>query len=192
MDFRDRLKDLLVQRSVRLGSFTLASGARSDYYVDARRTTMSAEGQFLVGHVVLDAIRASGLGATRIGGLTMGADPIAYAVAHRSYLERTPLDAFSVREKAKVHGTGQRVEGGLSASDRCLMIEDSMTTGGSTLAAVEAVREVGAEVVGVLTLVDRSEDATASFREAGLTLLSVFRGEELLHAARRSESGSVG
>ena len=99
MDDRARLKELLVERSVRLGDFTLASGARSDYYIDARRTTMCAEGQFLIGRVALAAIRDSGLTPTHVGGLTMGADPIAYAIAHTSFLEGTPIDAFSVRKQ---------------------------------------------------------------------------------------------
>jgi orotate phosphoribosyltransferase len=186
MTDRDRLKALLIERSVRLGDFTLASGAKSDYYVDARRTTMSAEGQRLVGLVAYQAIRDSGLDPTHVGGLTMGADPIAYAIAHRSALEGHPLDGFSVRKRAKDHGTGQRVEGGLSSSDRALMIEDTMTTGRSTLQAVEAVRALGAEIVGALTLVNRSEHAARFYEEQGLKLLSIFTGAELLEAARNA------
>lgn len=190
MDDRERLRNLLLQRSVRLGDFVLASGLRSDYYVDARRTTMSAEGQFLVGRVGLAAIHAHGFDATHVGGLTMGADPIAYAIAHRSYIDGTPFDAFSVRKQAKEHGTGQRIEGGLPPDARCVMVEDSMTTGGSTLKAIDAVEELGARVVGVLTLVDRSEDASALFGARGIPLASVFTGAELLEAARR-RSGSA-
>lgn len=188
MTDRDRLKALLIERSVRVGDFTLASGAKSDYYVDARRTTMSAEGQRLVGLVAYQAIRDSGLDPTHVGGLTMGADPIAYAIAHRSALDGHPIDGFSVRKRAKDHGTGQRVEGGLSASHRALMIEDTMTTGRSTLQAVEAVRAVGADIVGVLTLVNRSENAAGFYRELGLQLLSVFSGTELLEAAKKAAS----
>ncbi|MEX0837298.1 MAG: orotate phosphoribosyltransferase [Gemmatimonadota bacterium] len=184
MDDRERLKSILVERSVRLGDFTLASGARSDYYVDARRTSMSAEGQYLIGRVAQAAVRDSGLRPTHVGGLTMGADPIAYAIAHASWLEGRPLDAFSVRKQAKEHGTGQRIEGGLPVDGRCLMVEDAMTTGGSTLKAIDAVEEYGAKVIGVLTLVDRSENAAARFSERGLPLISVFRGEELLELAR--------
>ncbi len=185
MDHRARLEELLVERSVRLGDFTLASGARSSYYVDARRTSMSAEGQFLIGEVGLAAIRESGLEPTHVGGLTMGADPIAYAIANASWRAGAPLDAYSVRKQAKAHGTGQRIEGGLPEDARCLMVEDAMTTGGSTLKAIEAVEEYGARVVGVLTLVDRSEDAHGLFAQRGLPLLSVFRGTELLEAAKK-------
>lgn len=169
---------------MRVGEFTLASGARSSYYVDARRTTMSAEGQFLVGRVAYELVAGSGLDPTHVGGLTMGADPVAYALAHRSWLEGHPLDAFSVRKKAKEHGTGQRVEGGLPAGARCLVIEDSMTTGSSALEAVTALRELGASVVAVFTLVDREEGGREKLEAAGLTLLSAYSGPELLRAAR--------
>lgn len=188
MTDRDRLKALLIERSVRVGDFTLASGAKSDYYVDARRTTMSAEGQRLVGLVAYQTIRDSGLDPTHVGGLTMGADPIAYAIAHRSALDGHTLDGFSVRKRAKDHGTGQRVEGGLTAAHRALMIEDTMTTGRSTLQAVEAVRAVGAEIVGALTLVNRSENAARFYQEQGLTLLSIFTGAELLEAAKNAST----
>ena len=184
MNHRTRLKQLLVERSVRLGSFTLASGARSNYYIDARATTMSAEGQVLVGHLAPELALSSNLEPTHVGGLTMGADPVAYAIAHRSALDGRPIDGFSVRKKAKEHGTGQRVEGALTAGSRCLMVEDSMTTGKSTLQAVRAVQEHGATVIGVMTLVDRSEDATSLFAAGGLPLLSIFTGEEILEAAR--------
>lgn len=183
MDHRERLKELLVERSVRTGDFTLASGARSSYYVDARRTTMCAEGQALVGLVGLALLRGSGLAFTHLGGLTMGADPVAYAIAHRSWLEGAPLDAFSVRKKAKEHGTGQRVEGGLPAGASCVVVEDSMTSGSSALAAVEALREHGAVVVGVFTLVDRLEGGRERLAAAGLPLYPVFTGPELLEAA---------
>lgn len=187
MTDRDALRTLLVERSVRLGDFTLASGAKADYYIDARRTTMSAEGQRLVGLVALQAIEASGLSVTHVGGLTMGADPVAYAIAHRSALEGRPLDGFSVRKQAKAHGTGQRVEGGLPESARVLMVEDTMTTGGSTLDAVEAVREHGATVVGIFTVVDRSEGrAEKLYAENDLPLISIYTGSELLEAARAS------
>ena len=183
-DGRIRLRDLLVERSVRLGEFTLASGARSSWYVDARRTTMTAEGQHLVGKVCFDLLRGSGLDATHVGGLTMGADPVAYAVAHRSWEEGHPLDAFSVRKKPKEHGTGQRVEGGVPTGARCVVIEDTVTTGGSALDAVRALREHGAEVLAVLAVVDRQEGGRERLEAEGLPLLAVFAGEELVEAAR--------
>ena len=185
MTDRERLESLLVERSVRLGDFTLASGAKSDYYIDARRTTMCAEGQRLVGAVAFEAIVESGLSPTHVGGLTLGADPITYAIVHRSALESAPIDGFTVRKRAKDHGTGQRIEGGLPTKGRALMIEDTMTTGRSTLEAVEAVRTHGTEIVGVLTLVNRSDGAERFYQAQGLPLISIFTGEELLAAARK-------
>ena len=210
------LRRLLVERSVELGEFTLASGAKSDYYIDARRTTMSAEGQRLVGRVAYAAIQDHGLDPTHVGGLTMGADPIAYAIAHVSAGEGNIIDGFSVRKSAKNHGTGQRIEGCLYRNSRVLMVEDTMTTGRSTLQAIEAVRayegrphfdpewsdyyeeflrerrkafrdgdeEKGPEIVGVLTLVNRSEDAEALFKDQGLPLISLYTGSELVAAAK--------
>ena len=180
MTYRDQLKHLLLERSVRFGNFTLSSGGSSTYYIDARRTTMSAEGQVLVGRVGYEIVSQSGLEPTHLGGLTMGADPISYAIAHRSHLEGHPLDGFSVRKEAKHHGTGNRVEGGLDPSSRCLVIEDTLTSGKSTLSAVEALREHCVTVVGVLALVDRSDNAEELFREIGLPLLSFFPVKELL------------
>lgn len=183
MTDRERLKALLVERSVRLGDFTLASGARSSYYVDARVTTMSAEGQALLGKVAWDAIDASGIEPTHVGGLTMGADPVTYAIARESFERGSPVDGFSVRKKAKEHGTGQRIEGGLPTDARCLVVEDSMTTGGSALKAIEAVREHGAEVIGVLTVVDRQEGGEEALEPTGLPLIALYAGPELLEAA---------
>jgi orotate phosphoribosyltransferase len=181
MDDRERLRALLIERSVRLGDFTLRSGARSAYYVDARRTTMSAEGQFLVGKLSWQLLRERAPDATHVGGLTMGADPVAYAIAHRGWLEGHPLDAFSVRKQAKEHGLGQRIEGGLPEHARCVVVEDSMTTGGSALEAIAAVRAHGASVVGVLTIVDREEGAAAAI---DVPILALFTGRELLEAAQ--------
>ncbi len=184
MNERDRLKALLVERSVRLGDFTLASGARSAYYVDARRTTMSAEGQVLTGKVCWEVLRASGYEVTDVGGLTMGADPVSYAIAGESFRQGAPLNGFSVRKQAKEHGTGQRVEGGLPKGARCLVIEDSMTSGGSALKAIEALEEYGVECVAILTLVDREEGGREKVEAAGHPLIAVFTGPELLEAAR--------
>jgi len=181
---RERLKALLVERSVRFGDFTLASGAKADYYIDARTTTMSAQGQALVGSVGYALLRESGLEPTHVGGLTMGADPVAYAIAHRSALDGRPIDGFSVRKEAKGHGTGQRVEGGLPPGARCVVVEDTMTTGQSSLEAVRVVRAHGAEVVGVLAIVNRSQHAMGLYEQEGIRLLWVFTGEELLQAAR--------
>ena len=110
----------------------------------------------------------------------MGADPVAYAIAHHSWLAGTPLDGFSVRKTAKDHGTGQRIEGGLPSDARVLVVEDSMTSGGSSLKAVEAIEAHGAQIAGILTLVDREEGGRERVETAGHQLLSVFTAKELL------------
>jgi orotate phosphoribosyltransferase len=185
MKHRERLRALLVERSLFVGEFTLSSGIRSTYYVDARRTTMAAEGQFLIGAVCLDALQHQRWSATHVGGLTLGADPIAYAIAHASWIMETPMDAFTVRKTAKTHGTGQRIEGGLPKTARCVVVEDSMTSGNSALDAIRAVQEHGAVVAGVLTLVDREEGGRERIvEETGLPVLSIFTAQELLATAR--------
>ena len=115
MDGRARLLGLLAERSFRIGDFTLASGRKSRYYVDARMTTLSAEGQALIGALGLQAIDSAELKPDAVGGLTMGADPIAYAIAHRSFLDGRPIDAFTVRKQPKDHGVGRQIEGCLEA-----------------------------------------------------------------------------
>ena len=188
MDTRDRLLALLIERSLRLGRFTLASGARSTYYVDARATTMTAEGLALVGGVCLGYLRRAGLDPTHIGGPTMGADPIAYAIARQSWDEGRPIDAYSVRKDAKDYGTRRRVEGGLPTDARVVVVEDAMTTGRSTLKAIRAVEEHGARVLAVLALVDREEGARERIAAEGYAVTTVFPASELL-AAGRKQSG---
>lgn len=184
MTDRDRLLHLLAERSVRLGDFVLASGARSSYYVDCRTTTTHAEGQALVGRVGLATLRAAGLDPVAVGGLTMGADPVSYAIAHASWLAGEPVNAFSVRKEAKQHGTGKRVEGCFAAGDRVVVIEDVVTSGASALKAAEAVRAEGGEVLAVLTLVDREAGGREVVEETGYPVISVFRVSELLERAR--------
>ncbi|RMH19684.1 MAG: orotate phosphoribosyltransferase [Gemmatimonadetes bacterium] len=189
---RHRLRDLLLERSVRIGDFTLASGARSDYYVDARPTTMCAEGQALVGRLGLHMLAEAGWAPSHVGGLTLGADPIAYALAHRSFLDGAPIDAFTVRKQAKAHGTGRRIEGGLPEGAAVVVIEDSVTSGGSALQAIEAVRAHGCSVLGVLALVDRDEGGRERLAGAGYLLRAAFSGPELRDAARAQSSSRSG
>ncbi len=173
MSKRERLLDMLVERSFRVGDFTLASGAKSRFYVDARTTTMSAEGQALVGSLALRALDDAELQPDAVGGLTMGADPIAYAIAHRSFLAGRPIEAFSVRKEAKSHGSGRQVEGCLEPGDAVVVIEDTITSGSSALTACSAVEAAGAEVLAVLVLVDREEGGRPTLEEKGYRVLSL-------------------
>lgn len=177
---RDELAELLRRNSIRTGDFVLASGRRSDYYIDGRRTTMSGAGQLLIGRMGLVALDERGWSPSSVGGLTLGADPVAYAIAHAAAREGRALDAFTVRKEAKAHGAGRRVEGPLEPGATVVVVEDVVTTGGSALAAIEAVREFGASVAGVLAVVDREEGGRESIEAAGHSLLTLFRVSELL------------
>ena len=176
---RAALITLLKQRSVRFGDFTLASGAHSPYYIDCRLTTMSALGQILIGPLGLQALHDAGWSPDAIGGLTMGADPLAYAIAAASAATDRPIDAFSVRKDAKKHGTGRRIEGNFKPGDRVVVIEDVITSGGSAITAINAVREEGGEVIGLLALVDREAGGRARAEAAGIMVRSLVAASEL-------------
>jgi orotate phosphoribosyltransferase len=176
----ERLLDMLATRSARAGSFTLASGRHSSLYIDARLTTMSPDGLATIGSLALAALRESGWSPDAVGGLTLGADPVAYAIAHASALAGTPIRAFTVRKEAKSHGTGKLIEGPFYAGDRTVVVEDVITTGGSALRAVDAVRAAGGVVQGVLAVVDREEGGREALNAAGLSVISLARAKDLL------------
>jgi orotate phosphoribosyltransferase len=150
---RQKLLSTLAHKSFRLGEFKLSSGGTSDYYIDCRTTTLDAKGSRLTGEVFWEEIRQRGWKARAIGGLTMGADPIVVAVSVVS----GELDGFLVRKAEKQHGTGQRIEGFREKGARVVIVDDVCTTGSSTVQAIEAAREFGFEVVGVMCLVEREE-----------------------------------
>ncbi|HEX9893393.1 MAG TPA: orotate phosphoribosyltransferase [Gemmatimonadales bacterium] len=173
MSSLDALIRLLRARSVRTGNFVLASGRQSSYYIDARLTTMSAEGIHLIGQAGLAAIRQAGWEPAAVGGLTMGADPVAYAIAAASRESPPIIDAFSVRKDPKAHGTKRRVEGNFGRGLSVVVTEDVITTGGSALQAIEAIREEGGVVLGVLAVVDREEGGSAAIEEVGVSVVSL-------------------
>jgi orotate phosphoribosyltransferase len=164
---RDTLIRLLAERSLFRGHFVLASGRSSSVYVDARLTTMSPQGLALIGPFCLGLIRSYGWRSDAVGGLTMAADPIAYAISMASATHLPLVRAFSVRKEMKQHGTGRLIEGPLLQTDHVVVVEDVITTGASALRAAEAVRSFGAVVSGILGLVDREEGGRAAIREAG-------------------------
>jgi orotate phosphoribosyltransferase len=180
MNSRDSLLSLLVTRSARRGSFTLASGRQSSLYIDARITTMSPEGLALIGPLGLAAIRDKGWQVDAVGGLTLGADPIACAISYASASSDGPLRAFTVRKEPKTHGTGKLIEGAFQSGDRVTVIEDTITTGGSARKAVDAVRAAGGTVVGVLALVDREEGGREALEADGLEVVSLARAAEIV------------
>jgi orotate phosphoribosyltransferase len=167
---RDALLAQIKDKAVVHGRVTLSSGKEADYYVDLRRVTLDAEAAPLVGRVMLEL--TSGLDYDAVGGLTLGADPVAAAMLHAAAAAGRRLDAFVVRKEGKAHGLQRRIEGPDVAGRRVLAVEDTSTTGGSVLTAVEALREAGAEVVGVAVIVERgAADAVAA---AGLDYLSAY------------------
>ena len=180
MPDHDRLLTLLAERSARRGYFTLASGRQSTLYIDARLTTMSPDGLALIGPLALMALRSSGWSLDAVGGLTLGADPVSYAIAYASALAGTPLRAFTVRKEAKAHGTSRLIEGPFREGDRVAVIEDVITTGGSALRAVEAIRAAGGVVAGVLALVDREEGGREALEGAGLSVLALARASDIV------------
>jgi len=176
----ERLLDMLAVRSARRGSFTLASGRQSSLYIDARLTTMSPDGLATIGPLGLDAIHLAGWTADAVGGLTLGADPVSYAIAHASALAGTPVRAFTVRKEAKTHGTGKVIEGPFFPGDAVVIIEDVITTGGSALKAVAAVRAAGGVVLGVLAVVDREEGGREAIAATGLRAVALATASQLL------------
>ncbi|SRR6266540_2482273 len=173
MSDRDALLALLAERSLRSGQFTLASGRKSDTYIDARLTTMSPEGLALIGSVGLGALRAHGWAPDSIGGLTLGADPVAYAISCASVGAPPMIRAFTVRKESKEHGTKKLIEGPFRAGDAVVIVEDVITSGASALRAIDAVRDAGAVVLGVLAVVDRQEGGADALQAAGADVLSI-------------------
>jgi len=180
MDSHTFLVDMLAVRSARRGTFTLASGRQSDLYIDARLTTMSPDGLAIIGPLALERMRARGWMPDSVGGLTLGADPVSYAIAHASALAKTPVRAFTVRKEAKTHGTGKLIEGPFEAGDRVVVIEDVITTGGSALKAVAAVRAAGGVVLGVLAVVDREEGGREVLQAEGLEVETLAAAREIV------------
>jgi orotate phosphoribosyltransferase len=167
---RDRLLAQITDKAVVHGRVVLSSGHEADWYVDLRRITLDGEGAPLVGEVMLDT--TAGLQYDAVGGLTLGADPVATAMLHAAAARGRRLDAFVVRKEGKAHGLQRRIEGPDVAGRRVLAVEDTSTTGASVLAAVEALREAGAEVVGVAVIVERG--AAGTVRAEGLEYLAAY------------------
>lgn len=177
---RDALIDMLARHSARRGTFTLASGRQSSLYIDARLTTMHPAGLVIIGPLALDRLGEAGWSPDSVGGLTLGADPIAYAMAYASAAYPRPVRAFTVRKEAKAHGTGKLVEGPFQKGDAVVIVEDVITTGGSALRAVESVRRAGGDVLGILALVDRDEGGRESLEAQGLHVMALVGSADIV------------
>lgn len=174
---REQLRALISELAVVHGKVTLASGKEADYYVDLRRVTLHHRAAPLVGHLLLDLLEEQGFGPAEVdavGGLTLGADPVAAALLHAAASRGQDLDAFVVRKEGKSHGMQRRIEGPDVAGRKVVAVEDTSTTGGSVMTAVDALREAGAEVVAVAVIVDRATGARERIEAEGLPYLHLF------------------
>lgn len=183
---RQELATILRQKSVKTGKFTLASGKESDLYVDCRVTTLDARGAVLVGRVLHDLLRreegSRNLQIGSLGGLTLGADPITLSVAIASSLagDQPPVQAFVVRKEAKGHGRGKRIEGNFTPDQPVVVVDDVITTGDSTLKAIQAIEDEGGKVAFALILVDRQEGGRENIESKGYPVVAAFTRQELV------------
>lgn len=182
MDEKQRLKEILLDKSYRQGSFTLTSGKTSDFYVDGKQTTLDAEGGYLCGRLLFQLIAKQTADIQAVGGMTLGADPLVTAVSLVSFLEKNPIPAFIVRKEAKGHGTGNYIEGlkNLEPGCRVALVEDVVTTGGTLLQVIDRVEAAGFVVGLVVTIVDRQEGGAEILAEKGYPLEALFTRQELL------------
>ncbi|MEW6645175.1 MAG: orotate phosphoribosyltransferase [Pseudomonadota bacterium] len=179
---RARLADIIAKRSFGRGEITLASGRKSDFYFNLKPTMLHPEGASLLAELTYETLKDDNL--DYVGGLEMGAVPLAGAIAQLSWIKGHPIAAFFVRKKPKEHGARLSVEG-LARGEtlvgkRVVIVEDVTTTGGSAIKAAHAVRDAGGEVALVLTMVDREEGATEAFRDAGIPFRSLYKASEFL------------
>ncbi len=162
--------------------FKLVSGRMSNYYFNCKAVTLHPEGMYLIGNIIFDMIKESG--AKGIGGLTLGADPIADAVAYTSYLRKKPIEAFVVRKTAKSHGTMQWIEGNIRGGDKVIIVDDVITTGKSTIEAITRAKEGGLEIVKVIALVDRQEGGKENIEALDHKVETVVTREEVMELYR--------
>lgn len=180
MKHRDELLKLLVTHALKKGDFTLASGAKSTYYINGKQCSLDARGSYLIARIMLAMIADDIPNA--VGGLSLGADPIVGSMLALAGMEDLALKGFMVRKEQKDHGTKSLVEGPVSEGDRVVIVEDVITTGGSSMKAIRAVEEMGCTVSKVIVVVDRQQGARENLAKEGYHLESIFTVDELLNA----------
>jgi orotate phosphoribosyltransferase len=182
MDKRARLVEYIRKYSFQRSDtpvFKLASGNMSTFYFNLKKTTYSPEGQYLIGNLVTDKIRELGLKPKGIGGLTMGADPIATATAYTSFLRKEPIEALVIRKEPKGHGTMSQIEGNIQSGDEVIIIDDVVTTGGSTIKAIETAKKAGLKIIAVIILLDRGEfNGRENIEALGYPVYSILTRED--------------
>jgi orotate phosphoribosyltransferase len=182
MTDRERLQKILLEKSYRQGEFTLTSGKVSDFYIDVKQTSLSAEGAYLCGKAIMEIIQQEQTPIDAVGGMTLGADPLVTAASIASFHAGNPIPAFIVRKKAKGHGTGNYIEGlkNMPAGCTVALLEDVVTTGGTLVDVIKRVEDAGFKVGVIITIVERQEGGTKTIADAGYELKSVFTRQELL------------
>jgi orotate phosphoribosyltransferase len=182
VDEKEQLKQLLLSKSYRQGTFTLSSGRQSDFYIDGKQTTLSAEGAYLCGRLLFELIRRHPEPIGAVGGMTLGADPLVTAVSLVSYLEKNPIPAFIVRKEPKKHGTEDYIEGrhNIPSGATVALVEDVVTTGGTLLKVIDRVEAQGFKIGPVAAIVDRQEGGAEALAARGFPLQAIFTRETLL------------
>jgi len=183
---KKRLIELIIEKAFKYSEepvFKLVSGKTSPYYFNCKAVTLHPEGMYLIGNLIFDLIKD--LHVKGIGGLTLGADPIAYAVSYTSYLKKSPVEAFIVRKTAKTHGTQSWIEGNIQKGDKVVIIDDVITTGKSTIEAINRVREEGIVIVKVLAFIDRQEGGREAIEASGYNLESLITKDEVMKRYRK-------
>ena len=183
---KNRLIELIIEKAFRYSEepvFKLVSGRMSNYYFDCKAVTLHPEGIYLIGNLLFDLVKD--LDVKGIGGLTLGADPIAYSVAYSSYLKARPVETFVVRKTAKPHGTMQWIEGNITKGDNVVIVDDVITTGKSTIEAITRSKEAGLDIVKVIALIDRQEGGKEAIEAFGYNLESIITREEVMECYKR-------
>ncbi|MDH4027910.1 MAG: orotate phosphoribosyltransferase [Nitrospirota bacterium] len=185
-EMKKRLIELIIDRTFKFTdepTFRLASGKMSSYYFNCKPTTLNAEGMFLVGNLLYGLIKdQKDWTMTAVGGLTLGADPLANAIAYTSYLKNDPLESFVVRKEPKKHGTMLWVEGNVREGDSVVIVEDVVTTGGSTIKAIDRAKNCGLKIAGVIVLIDRQEGGIEAIESLGVTVRTLLTKEDIFSA----------
>jgi orotate phosphoribosyltransferase len=182
MTDKQRLKEIILEKSYLKGAFKLSSGRESDFYIDGKQTTLSAEGAYLCGKLIFAMIKNHPQKIGAVGGMTLGADPLVTAASLVSFLEKSPIPAFIVRKESKKHGTEAYLEGQNNMEPGCAvtLLEDVVTTGGTLLKVIDRVEAQGFKVAQIITIVDRQEGGAETLAEKGFKLEAIFTREELL------------
>lgn len=186
---KNRLIELIIEKAFRYSEepvFKLVSGRTSNYYFDCKAVTLHPEGIYLIGNLLFDLVKD--LDVKGIGGLTLGADPIAYSVAYTSYLKGRPVEAFVVRKTAKTHGTMQWIEGNINKGDKVVIVDDVITTGKSTIEAITRSKEAELDIVKVIALIDRQEGGKEAVEASGYKLDSIITREEVMELYKKKNA----